>query len=226
MAGDDPRKRYFLIDPMTGSVAPPEGYRLLVVLPGGDGGADFNPFARRIAKHGLPSGYLVAQPVAVAWSPEQARDVVWPIATNRLPEVRFTTQEFVDAVIADVARVRTIDPRFVFTLGWSSGGPAAYATSLNQGTRLTGAFVAMSVFKRESYPSLENARGHGYYILHSPEDFIPIDMANAARDELLRLGANVELRTYEGGHGWHGFVYNEIRRGIRWLEANHSAPAG
>ena len=98
-----------------------------------------------------------------------------------------------------------------------------YATSLRSGTRVTGSFVAMSVFKAEHYLSLENARGHSYYILHSPQDFIPISMAETARDELRGLGAKVELRTYEGGHGWHGDVYGEIRRGVEWLETNQSA---
>jgi hypothetical protein len=43
---------------------------------------------------------------------------------------------------------------------------------------------------------------------------------------LRRAGAKVQLRTYDGGHGWRGDVYGEIRRGIGWLEVNHSAPAG
>ena len=38
-----------------------------------------------------------------------------------------------------------------------------------------------------------------YYILHSPEDFIPIDMAMAARDELRRAGAKVESADLRGG---------------------------
>src|SRR6202034_2127348 len=113
-----------------GAAAPADVYRLVVFLPGGDGSADFNPFARRIAKFGLPTGYLVAQPVAVSWSPEQARDVVWPTATDRIPSVGFTTEEFVEAVIADVSRTKPVDPRYVFTLGWSSGGPPVYASSL------------------------------------------------------------------------------------------------
>jgi RNA polymerase sigma factor (sigma-70 family) len=226
-AGEDPRKRYFLIGPMAGSGAPAAGYRVLILLPGGDGSAGFQPFARRIAKNGVPSGYLVAQLVAVSWSPEQFEQVVWRTATDGLPRVEFTTEEFVNAVIADIERTRKIDPRYVFTLGWSSGGPPVYATSFWPGTRLTGSFVAMSVFKAERYPTLENARGHGYYILHSQEDaVISIRMAEEARDELRRIGAKVELRTYTGGHGWHGDVYGEIRRGVDWLEANHSAPAG
>ncbi len=49
-------------------------------------------------------------------------------------------------------------------------------------------------------------------------------MAQTAVDDLRQSGAKVELRTYDGGHGWHGDVFGEIRRGVRWLEANHSAP--
>ncbi|MGO9921078.1 MAG: sigma-70 family RNA polymerase sigma factor [Isosphaeraceae bacterium] len=222
-AGQDPHKRYFLIGPIAGSTAPAEGYRLLILLPGGAGGADFHPFAKRIAKNGLPPGYLVAQLVAFAWAPGQFEQVVWPTATDHLPAVGFLTEEFVEAVIADVTRTNKVDPRFIFTLGWSSGGPPAYATSLRSGTRVTGSFVAMSVFKPQEYPALKNARGHRYYILHSPQDFIPINMAEAAKDELRRNGANAELRTYEGGHGWHGDVYGEIRRGVAWLEANQGA---
>ena len=29
-----------------------------------------------------------------------------------------------------------------------------------------------------------------------------------------------ELVRYEGGHGWHGDLYSDIARGIRWLEQN------
>jgi RNA polymerase sigma factor (sigma-70 family) len=224
-AGDDAKKRYFLIGPTVRSDPPADGYRLLVVLPGGDGGADFQPFVRRIAKYALPPDYLVAQLVAVAWSPEQARDIVWPTAADRLPGVEFTTEDFVDAVIADVMRTNKIDARFIFTLGWSSGGPAAYATALPYGGRPTGSFVAMSVFKPERHRPSVKDQGHPYYLLHSPEDsLIPIAMVRTAVDELRQSGARVELRTYDGGHGWHGDVFGEIRRGVRWLEANHSAP--
>ncbi len=221
-AGNDSRKRYFLIGPIGGAEPPAEGYRLLLLLPGGDGSADFLPFAKRIAQNALPAGYLVAQLVAISWTPGQFDQVVWPKAADHLPSVGFSTEKFVDAVVADIAASKKIDPRFIFTLGWSSGGPPVYATSLRSGMRVTGSFVAMSVFKPESLGSLKNARGHGYYILHSPEDRIPIGMAVAARDELRRFGAKTELRTYQGGHGWHGDVYGEIRRGVAWLEANHT----
>jgi predicted esterase len=76
----------------------------------------------------------------------------------------------------------------------------------------------MSVFKPENLPNLKAARGRSFYILHSPEDFIPIEMAEDARDELVKKGAKVEYQTYAGGHGWHGDVFGTIRSGIGWLE--------
>jgi predicted esterase len=83
---------------------------------------------------------------------------------------------------------------------------------------VTGTFVAMSVFKPEWLPSLKAAKGRSFYVLHSPEDFIPIKMAETARDELTKKGAKVGYETYEGGHGWHGDVFGTIRKGIDALE--------
>ena len=40
----------------------------------------------------------------------------------------------------------------------------------------------MSVFKPDQLPPLANAEGRAYFILHSPDDFIPIRMTHEARD--------------------------------------------
>ena len=61
--GGDAKKRYFLIGAK--DARPPEaGYGLLIVLPGGDGSADFQPFIRRMHKNALNPGWLVAEAVA------------------------------------------------------------------------------------------------------------------------------------------------------------------
>jgi RNA polymerase sigma factor (sigma-70 family) len=222
-AGNDPRKRYLLIGPSTAPNPPAKGQKLLLILPGGDGGTGFQTFVRRIAKNALPPGYLVAQLVAVSWTPEQAKQIVWPTATNRPAEVGFTTEEFVEAVIADVSRTKKIDSRYVFALGWSSGGPPVYASSLSLSTRVTGWFVAMSVFKPDQLPPLENAKKRAVYIYHSQEDDIcPYFMAEQAAETLRASGATVQLTTYDGGHGWRGPVYDNIRAGIDWLEERQS----
>ena len=216
-ANGDPRKRYLLIG--TGADAPPGGYHLLVALPGGGGGPDFQSFVKRIQAYGLPPGYLVAELVAPQWTPTQARTLVWPTRANTLPGVGFPTEAFVEDTIRDVQARYALNARYVFTLGWASGGPACYAAGLQPVTQTRGAFIAMSVFLPATLPPLNPARDRRFF-LQQPLDanLAPLDMATAARAQLRAQGANVKLVTYEGGYGWHRGVYAQIRRGIDWLE--------
>jgi predicted esterase len=216
-AGGDEHKRYFLVGPEEGETAPERGYALLLVLPGGDGSASFRPFVERIRQHAVGRGFLQAQLVAVRWREDQ--EIVWPTARARTPGMAFTTEEFIAAVVADVASRHEIDKQRVYALSWSSSGPACYAASLAPRTPIQGALVAMSVFKPDQLPSLSRARGRAFYLLHSPEDRVcPFRMAEEARERLRKAGARVELASYEGGHGWHGDVFGMIRRGLAWLE--------
>lgn len=220
--GKDKNKRYFLIGPKKEAEAPKEGFGLVVILPGGPGTADFHPFVKRIYKNSVPEGYVVAQPVAVKWTDDQ--EIVWPTAKVKAEEMKFTTEEFIESVIDDVAAKHKLDPRKVFTLSWSSSGPAAYAASLSS-KKITGSFVAMSVYKPRELPHLKQAKGHAYYLYHSEDDRLcPYRMAEAAEKELKELGAKVTLQTYDGGHGWRGPLWEDIRTGLDWLEKNHATP--
>ncbi len=206
-----------MIGPKKDAKQPAKGYGLFVILPGGDGSADFHPFVKRIYKNALSDQYLAAQPVAVKWTADQK--IVWPTKTNKVAKMKFTTEEFVDAVIQDVAKNHKIDRNRVFTLSWSSSGPAAYAVSLHDKSRVKGSFIAMSVFNPRFLPPLKGAKGHAYYLYHSPDDRIcPYRMAEQAKTRLADNGAKVRLETYEGGHGWRGELYEDIRRGLEWLE--------
>lgn len=215
--GGNEKQRYFLHAPKEAK-APASGWKLLVVMPGGDGSADFAPFVGRIREHALGDDWLVAQMVAPVWSKEQADKLVWPTKLAPWPKAEFTCEEFFDALVADVAKTRKLDPKHLFTLAWSSGGPLAYTLGLREKTNVTGTFVAMSVFKPESLPKLSSAKGRAFHVLHSPEDWIPIAQAEAARDELKKKGACVSFATYAGGHGWKGDVYGMIRAGVAELE--------
>jgi predicted esterase len=215
-AGGDEKKRYFVI--RRPGDAPKEGYRALFVLPGGPGSADFLPFVARIAKFALPENYLVVQLVAPVWSEAQAKNVVWPSAKLRPAEAKFTTADFFLAARGAVLKTHRIDPRYVFTLTWSSSGTNGYALSLLPQAGVTGTFVAMSVFQPGQLPALTKAKGHPYFIYHSREDFIAFTHPETARDTLVKASATVELQTYEGGHGWRGDVMGDIRKGVKWLE--------
>ncbi len=80
------------------------------------------------------------------------------------------------AVLKDVQSQHSVASNGLFTLSWSSGGPAAYAVSLNARCQIAGSFVAMSVFKPEQLPDLGATRGKSYHLLQSPKDFIPFRM--------------------------------------------------
>jgi predicted esterase len=217
-AGGDEHKRYFLIAPGGETLPPERGWKLLIVLPGGDGGADFHPFVRRMYENALPPGYLLAQAVAPIWTEDEDTRIVWP--TRGLPDtnMKFPTEEFIAAIIDDIARQHPLDDRYIFALGWSSGGPPLFATAMQKETRLTGAFVAMSVFHPQQYPPAENARGRAFYLLHSPDDWIPMRFPEHAKRTLDEAGVTVTLQTYEGGHSWRGDAFGIIHRGITWLE--------
>ncbi len=47
-SGGDARKQYFVIGPRQDQPAPEGGWKLVLILPGGDGSAELNPFCRRI----------------------------------------------------------------------------------------------------------------------------------------------------------------------------------
>jgi predicted esterase len=215
--GKNEKQRYFRIGPRKDVKPPKEGFGLLVVLPGGGGTADFLGFVKRIAKHAAGDKYLVVQPVAVMWVKSQ--ETVWPTKMNSVPSMQFSTEEFVEAVIAETSKQQKIDPKKIFTLSWSSSGPAAYAISLREKTPVRGSFIAMSVFVPTLLPPLGAAKAKPYYLLHSPSDEVcKFSFAEDAKKQLEKAGASVELVKYEGGHGWHGPVYPMIRKGLDWLE--------
>jgi len=222
VAGEDSRKRYFLIGGGEDEPQPKNGYGLVFVLPGGSGGADFLKFVTAIHSHALPQGYLVAQLVSVKWTPGQ--DTIWPTRTSRVEGQEFTTEEFVQAVKDDVAANYPLDPDRTWSLSWSSGGPAAYAVSLQENPPLRGSYIAQSVFMPHGL-RLDAALGQAYFFDHSPEDAKCLFWnAQKAAQVLGRKGAATTLVAYEGGHGWHGDVHGRIRSGIEWLEKN--APKG
>lgn len=224
-AGGNEKMRYFLIGPRPDERVSAAGYKLVVVLPGGNGGVDFHPFVCRLFKFGIPASYIVAQPVAFAWAPDQ--QTVWPTRMSKVPGQQFATEDFVEAVIKDVRSKHKLDDRHIYTLSWSSGGPAAYAVSLAENSPVTGSFVAMSVFKPDQLPSLDRAKGRAYYLYHSPNDRVcPYRMAEEAESMLNEKAAAVTLKTYQGGHGWQGgAVYGAVRDGIKWIERQHGDQA-
>ena len=207
---------HYLASDATGKPTDHNGKALLVVLPGGDGSADFFPFVKRIQTNALPDDFVIAQPIAKKWSEDQV--IVWPTKNSSSAPAGYTTEQLISAVIEDVARRVKIDRRRIFLLAWSSGGPAAQATLLQNDSPVAGGMIAMSVFKPKQLPSLRLAKNKRFFLLHSPDDRVcPYWMAKQAEQQLAAAGAETKLVDYEGGHGWRGNVYGNIRAGIDWL---------
>ncbi len=199
---------------------PADGYKLLLVLPGGDGSREFMPFVKRIYKYALApehADYVVVQLVAPRWA--ESANAVWPTAKNGAAAAKIATEKFIAGAVEDVASRRKVDRRHVFALGWSSGGPAVYAASLAEKPVLTAAMPAMSIFYKGMFPPLARAKGRAYFILHSPEDEVcKFTLAQNAQRELEAAGAKVKLVEYPGGHGWQGDVYGNVAAGVAWME--------
>ncbi len=215
---DSDKLEYFLIGSTEKLKTPEHGYKLLIVMPGGDGSAEFQPFIKNIYKNALDHDYLVIQLVAPKWNEKQT--ITWPTARDKIAGKKVPVEVFLTRAVDDLKKRTRIDDRHVYTLSWSSGGPAAYAASLSKNTPITGSFVAMSVFFPSQMPSLKLAKGKRYYIFHSPEDQVcKYPIAVRARDSLREAGAIVEFVEYDGGHGWHGDVFGNFRKGVEWLES-------
>lgn len=155
IAGNSQQK-YFLIQHKQSTAQ--KGKRgLLIILPGGPGSADFLPFcANVLTRLGVPEGFLVAELVAPVWREDENR-VVWPSKAFSDAKAKFNTEEFIDAVIADVAKRHQIDDRFIFTLGWSSSGHVLYSASVSC-AKVRGSIVAMSRFFPGRMRKLEDVR--------------------------------------------------------------------
>ncbi|MDR2705955.1 MAG: hypothetical protein LBC02_09280, partial [Planctomycetaceae bacterium] len=214
------KMRYFLIGVDKNKPIPDSGYKLLIVMPGGDGSAEFHPFVRRIWKFALDnSNFIVAQPIAVKWNSNQK--IVWLTKMDKVEDQEFSTEEFIESIINDISERVKIDPKHINTLSWSSSGMAAYAIALQDKTAVTGSYIAMSVFKPDQLPPLDNAKGRLFAIQHSPNDRVcPFRMAKDAEQQLTEHGAKVKFTESQNGHGWSGNVYGLIRENINWLQQN------
>jgi predicted esterase len=218
-AGGDEKKRYFVHGPKKDAKPPKDGFSVLYVLPGGDGGPDFQSFVKNIRAQALSDDWLAVELVATKWRDDQT--IVWPTAALPAKDAKFTTEEFFAAVHKDVTKNFKIDGKRVFALGWSSGGPPVYTLTLAPKSPVVGAYVAMSVFKPALLPKLDGAKGKPFFIDHSPDDkTCPFKMAEEARDALKKAGGVVDFVTYEGGHGWHGDMWARMKKGIEHLVKN------
>ena len=199
---------------------PAKGYRVLFVLPGGTGTLDFHPFVKRIHKNVLDDQWITIQLERPFFAAKQADEKVWPTRSDPWPGQAFAVEDLVKAAFEHTKKQTKIDSKHVFMLGWSSSGPACYATMLQKDTVVKGAFIAMSVFYEKNLPPLGQAKGRAFYLYHAKGDAVcKYELAEQSRSALEKVKAKVELVTYEGEHGWPPTIYPDLKKGIDWLSS-------
>lgn len=216
-----PKSGYHLL-PARQQTPPDAGFGLLVVLPGGDGSSAFLPWVQNGIHAQAPDDFVCALVTAPVWSDKQK--IVWPTAARKERGMEYTTEDYVRAVVAHVAEAQPIDAARRVVLGWSSSGPALYDLLLSDDNPFPRAYLAMSVFPRQSSAALKRASGLRVLLDQSPDDevtrFVEAERAHAA---LTKAGAVVQLVSYRGGHGWQDDPQARLRRGLEWLLSDRPA---
>ena len=209
--------RYFLLGPRAAVEPPSDGYKLVVVMPGGNGGVAFQPLVRRLLYYAMTDEFIVAEPVAFS----QGVAIIWPTRFHdreigQTPPV--FTEDFVESVIQDVGRRHHVDRRFVFTLAWNSSVPAAYAIALQSSTAVTGSYISMIVFPTEWPGSLAEAKGRPFLLAHALQDgHGRFTWSEQAMQQLTGAGAIVKSTDRDSTNARHGLDYDQVSEGLKWL---------
>ncbi|MBL8750872.1 MAG: hypothetical protein JNK78_17055 [Planctomycetes bacterium] len=214
-----PQSLYFVVPPRQ-PVARKRG-GLVVVLPGGDGSRDFLPWVENGLFAQTPADCAGVLVTSVKWTPEQK--VIWPTDESRVEGMKYTTEEYVRAVLADAAKTQPFDPSRTVVVAWSSSGPAVYPMMATKNAPFARAYIAMSVFPKDV--DFAPAKGRRFLLDQSPDDDVTgFSHVRDAFAALTKAGAVVRLSTYDGGHGWKGDALQRLRGGIEWLLSTEPAP--
>ncbi|MGE0143440.1 MAG: hypothetical protein AB7I19_10360 [Planctomycetota bacterium] len=217
------RSRYFLIPPRAVETVS-ESRQLLVVLPGGDGSAEFLPFVENGIAHQVSDDCVVAMLTATKWTDDQ--NTIWASDHSPVKGMGYTTEAFVNAVVETLSKEFSVQPAAVAVLAWSSSGPTIYSMLVDSKAPFTKGYVAMSVWpKHLRKGKLDGARGRRLVLDQSPQDTrTPFHHVRAAHAALAKARATVRVNVYEGGHGWVDMPLPRLRDSIAWLFDDAAAP--
>lgn len=215
--GGDARRIYYLL--ASQAMRRTEHRKLVLVLPGGSGQAkNFLPWLMGLSRQ-LHETYVFAVISAPQWSDEQAEAITWVSAwwMDRFPEAEFPTEQLVREVYADVRKLGAFRVDDTYVWGWSSSGPAVYATVLERETPYDGAYINSSVYRPERL-DLSRARGRRFFLQQGREDTITAPRwAEQAAKDLTAAHARVKLDLIEGGHGFGNNHLGNVRAALDWL---------
>ncbi|MBI2921804.1 MAG: hypothetical protein HYY18_12030 [Planctomycetes bacterium] len=222
-AGNDAKKRYFLIGPSPKVTIGAEGYGLIVMIPGASQtGEDWLPKAKEYAQALPNERYLFAFPCSVIWNEKQTNP--WPTAKTPEKGMKFCTEDFLEAVVADVKARHKVNVRRVFLYGYQWGAFPAYAAGLRPRSPFTGVIAATGEMKLKDLPAIAGARARGWYLMSWDDpNYCPKGAMEEARAALRKAGARVEFKDF-GKEAFGGQGCAALLSAIEWLEKNAGEP--
>jgi predicted esterase len=216
IAGND-REQVFVLRHASHS-GPGKGLGL--ILPGGPGSADFLPFcANVLAQRAFPEDWLVVELVAPQWRPPSDSVTIWPSKLFPDPKAKFTTEEFIGAVLKELLGREVAKDAPIVALGWSSSGHAVYS-ALMKFPEIRGAMLAGARCQETWFRPRTAIKGKAVFFYHSPEDAVcPILDAEQGAEFLPKAGAHAKLVKFPGGHGWPAGPDHAaaLRDGLTWI---------
>ena len=223
-AGGDAHKRYFIIGPSVKATAAGQPLGLLVFLPGGEkSGEDWLDTGKGWARQ-LPSDqYIFAFPVSVRWNEKQTNP--WPTAKTPEKGMKFSTEEFLEAVVAEIMKNQKIDSKRVFLFAYQQSATAGYAAGLRPQSPFTAISIGCGGLKSKDLPALGAAARRLWYLVSWPGDrgATPKEMQDA-RAVLSKTRAMVELKEYTEALFLGGKGCDAIKEMIAWFESKTGSP--
>lgn len=156
--------------------------------------------------------------VGYGWFPITASGPMDPLA---FAAGQRAVREFLDTAVERYP----VDRNKLILMGFSQGGVMAYDLALRQPERFAG-LIALSSWLppelAEEVPSSDALQNLPTLVVHGTEDpMIPISMAQASRDALLKLQVPTVYREYPMGHEIRPEALREI---LTWLEEKVISP--
>ena len=111
--------------------------------------------------------------------------------------------ETMDHFIDEILTTCPVDPQKLFLLGFSQGSLLSMCYTLSRSSRIAG-FIAQSGYIPNG-PDLEineaTVKDKPFILTHGEQDtMIPIDWARASRDQLQKLGVDLDYHGFQMGH--------------------------
>jgi len=119
------------------------------------------------------------------------------------PEQVLSALETIDHFIDEILSTYPIDPQKLFLLGFSQGSLLSMCYTLSHSSRIAGVMAQSGYIPSGLDLEIHEAtvKDKPFILTHGEQDtLIPIDWARASRDQLQKLGVDLDYHEFQMGH--------------------------